>query len=61
MLQRVRAVVIFTNKTPIRPTTKFSKTMKTATHSPSLEKLSLTALISCACSVAYFVVTNLLA
>ena len=35
--------------------------MKTQTESTPLEKLSLTAVISCAGSVLYCVVTNLLA
>ena len=35
--------------------------MKTKNEIPALEKLSLTAVISCAASVLYFVVSNLLA
>jgi hypothetical protein len=35
--------------------------MNSMTNSPALEKLNLTASISCACSVIYFVVSNLLA
>lgn len=35
--------------------------MNSMTSSPALEKLNLTAFISCACSVIYFVVSNLLA
>ena len=35
--------------------------MKTNTDSKGLEKLSFTAVVSCACSVLYFVVSNLLA
>ena len=35
--------------------------MKTSADSKALEKLSLTAVISCCCSVFYFLATNLLA
>lgn len=35
--------------------------MKTKTEPNALEKLSMTAAISCACSVLYFLATTLLA
>jgi hypothetical protein len=35
--------------------------MNATTNSTALEKLSFTAVVSCACSVLYFVVSNLLA
>ena len=37
------------------------QTMKSKTENTALESLSLTAVISCVCSVLYFVVANLLA
>ena len=39
----------------------FFLTMKSKTENTALESLSLTAVISCVCSVLYFVVANLLA
>ena len=35
--------------------------MKTTADTKAVDRLSLTAFISCACSVFYFVATNLLA
>jgi hypothetical protein len=54
-------VVISIIKTQPDQQQTFAKTMNATTNSPALEKLSLTAIISCACSVLYFVVSNLLA
>ena len=42
-------------------TSSLFHTMKTSADIKGLEKLNLTAVVSCACSVLYFVVSNLLA
>jgi hypothetical protein len=52
-------MVIFITTTPTT-TSSFSETMKATTNIKGIEKLSAIAVVSCTCSVLYFMVANLL-
>jgi hypothetical protein len=61
ILRETELAVIFIISRSHEHQIKFSKTMKTTAYSSALENLSLMAIISCAGSSLYFLVTNLLA
>lgn len=56
-----KTVVISINNNANHSKHPFLVAMKTTTITTALDKLNLTAAISCCCSVLYFLATNLLA
>ena len=56
-----KTVVISINSNANHTNAQFPVAMKTTTNTAAFDKLSLTAVISCCCSVLYFLATNLLA